>query len=309
MPKQQTWDIYLPHFRMATPEELRRQFHDDFRWLGAGTYKHPQGKPVFNMQRTGPSHGADGVFAHCESVQEVDDFEWPDPDYLDFTETLGRLRQAGDFYRASGFWSPFFHDVANFFGMENYFVKMYTHPEVVHAVTRHVVDYYVEANRRFFSAAGDEVDAFFFGNDFGTQLDLFISPAMFQEFVYPYFRRLVTLAHQHQLKVILHSCGSIYKVIPNLIGLGVDALHPLQARAAHMDAETLAREFHGKIAFVGGIDTQDLLVNASPDRVKEEVRRVRTLLGPGLIVSPSHEAVLPNVPPENIAAMAEAAVE
>jgi uroporphyrinogen decarboxylase len=76
-----------------------------------------------------------------------------------------------------------------------------------------------------------------------------------------------------------------------------------------MDAETLSREFKGRIAFLGGIDTQQLLVHGTPDEVKAEVRRVVDLLGPCLIVSPSHEALLPNVSPENVVAMAEAVLE
>ena len=193
--------------------------------------------------------------------------------------------------------------------MENYFIKMYTHPDVVRAVTRHVVDFYLEGNRRFFEVAGDLMDGFFFGNDFGTQLNLLISPEHFEDFVFPYFRELTELGHEYGYQVILHSCGSIYKVIPKLIDMGVDALHPLQAKAADMDAETLSKEFKGKIAFMGGIDTQDLLVNGTPEQVEADVRRVKELLGPSLIVSPSHEAVLPNVPPENIEAMVKATLE
>ena len=63
------------------------------------------------------------------------------------------------------------------------------------------------------------------------------------------------------------------------------------------------------MAFIGGIDTQDILVNNSPEQVKDEVRRVKDLLGPSVVISPSHEALLPNIPPENIVAMAEAAGE
>lgn len=216
------------------------------------------------------------------------------------------MRDAGEVYRASGFWCPFFHLVADFFGMDTYFVKMYTHPEVVHAVTRHIVDFYLEANRRFFAQAGDLVDGFFFGNDFGTQLDLLISPDAFAEFVFPYFRQLTEQGHEHGYQVILHSCGSIYKVIPDLISLGVDALHPLQAKAANMEAERLGAEFGGAVSFVGGIDTQDLLVNATPQQVRSAVTRVTKALGPNLVVSPSHEALLPNVPPANVLAMAQA---
>jgi uroporphyrinogen decarboxylase len=308
-PHADTWPLIHDYFGTQTEEQVRQLLHDDIRWIRPSTYKHPQGKPIFDIQPKGRALGAGGVFSQCEDVGEVEDFAWPNPAYLDFDETLQQLQEAGDVYRASGFWCPFFHHVADFFGMENYFVKMYTHPEVVHAVTRHVVDFYLEANARFFSRAGDQADAFFFGNDFGTQRDLLVSPDMFREFVFPYFRQLTELGHKSGYQVILHSCGSIHKVIPDLIELGVDALHPLQARAADMNAEILARDFAGKIAFMGGIDTQDLLVHADPQAIGEDVRRVKKLLGPRLIVSPSHEAILPNVPPRNIAAMAEAAIE
>jgi uroporphyrinogen decarboxylase len=298
------------YFGTDTEEDLRRKLGDDVRWIAPwSSYRHPEGKPIFDMQRPGRSLGEGGVFAECESVQEVEEFEWPNPDYLDFTDLLATLRNAGDVYRAGGFWSPFFHLAADFFGMENYSGRLFTHPQVVHAVTRHMVDFYLEANKRLFDEAKGEIDAFFFGNDFGTQLDLLVSPACFDEFVFPYFRELTEQGHRHGLQVILHSCGAIHRVIPQLIDLGVDALHPLQAKAASMDAETLARDFGGKIAFMGGIDTQDLLVNATAQQVAEDVRRVKDRLGPSLVVSPSHEAVLPNVPPENLEAMARAAAE
>jgi uroporphyrinogen decarboxylase len=184
---------------------------------------------------------------------------------------------------------------------------MYTHPDVVHAVTGHIVDFYLEANRRFFAVAGDMIDGFFFGNDFGTQQSLLISPDAFREFVFPYFRKFTEQGHAHGYQVILHSCGSIYDVIPDLIGLGVEALHPLQARATNMEAERLGAEFGGAVAFIGGIDTQDLLVNGSPQEIETDVRRVASALGPHVVISPSHEALLPNVPPANVLAMSQAA--
>jgi len=76
-----------------------------------------------------------------------------------------------------------------------------------------------------------------------------------------------------------------------------------------MDAETLARDFGGRIAFLGGVDTQRVLPLGSVEEVKREVRRIKSVLGPHLIVSPSHEAILPDVPPRNVAALAEAALE
>jgi len=308
-PHRDTWPLLHEYFGTSEKEELLEKIGDDFRWIHPHKYDHPEGKPIFDMQRRSKDLAAEGVFADCEDPAEVAAFEWPNPDYMDFEPTLEALRNAGDHYRLSGFWSPFFHVVADFFGMENYFVKMYTHPEVVHAVTRHVVDFFLEGNRRFFALAGDEVDAYFFGNDFGTQLDLLVSPDAFKEFVAPYFQELTNQGHEYGYQVVLHSCGSIYRVIQEIIAMGVDCLHPLQAKAANMDAERLSAEFRGKIAFMGGVDTQELLMHASADEIRDEVFRLRDLLGPALIISPSHEAVLPNVPPRNIEAMAKAVFE
>ncbi|MBE7560229.1 hypothetical protein HS125_15340 [bacterium] len=301
-PHERSWPLYFRHFGVDTEEEVRERLGDDFRWIRPAACK-----PLFKSPAQ-ITHAGEGPLARCRSVADLDAaFDWPRPDQLDFGEALQRLRQAGDHYRASGFTVPFFHKLMSLFGMETYLVNLYENPELVHAATDRVCEFYYEANQRFFSEAGDEVDGFFFGNDFGTQRALLVSPEHMQEFVMPWFRRFTEQAHRHGCQVILHSCGSIYGVIEDLIDAGVDCLHPLQARACGMDAETLARDFRGRVAFMGGIDTQHLLVRGNPEEVKADVRRVKQLLGPRLIVSPSHEALLPNVPPENVAAMAEAA--
>ncbi len=185
---------------------------------------------------------------------------------------------------------------------------MYTHPEVVEAVTNKICEFYFEANERFFDKAGNMIDGFFFGNDFGTQKDLICSPEMFDRFIMPWFKKFTDQAHSHGYQVILHSCGAIYKVIDRLIDARVDCLHPLQAKAHMMDADNLSSKFGGRITFMGGIDTQELLVTGTPEEVYNDVIRVKNSLSPNLIISPSHEALLPNVPPENIKAMAEAAI-
>ena len=312
-PHQDTWPILFDHFGTKTEEELRRKIGDDFRWICPqfmpGAYNDPDGHQMFDAGLDKEMHGQRGPFADCEDVNEVHDYPWPNTKYLNFDACLEKLRNAGDVYRASGFWTCFYHNIMDLFGMESYMIKMYTHPDVVHAVTDHVCEFYYEANELFFKAAGDLMDGFFFGNDFGTQVDLICGPAQFDEFIMPWFKRFTDQGHKHGYQVILHSCGAIHKVIERLIEADVDCLHPLQAKAANMEAERLAADFKGRIAFIGGIDTQVLLVNGTPEEVKADVRRVKRLLGPNLVVSPSHEAVLPNVPPGNIQAMVEAAHE
>ena len=92
-------------------------------------------------------------------------------------------------------------------------------------------------------------------------------------------------------------------MIPDLIEAGVEALHPIQAKAANMEAEKLQREFGDDLCFIGGIDTQDILNHGTADEVRAEVRRVIDIFGNGIVISPSHEAILPDVPPENVDAM------
>jgi uroporphyrinogen decarboxylase len=311
-PHAETWPILHQYFGTHTEQEFRTTIRDDIVWIRPQSYpdgyQDPSGRKLFDsgLDRTKHAHPP---LATCETVADVEAFPWPNPDYLNFDSCMADLRKTGDVYRMSGFWTCFFHNICDLLGIEEYLIKMYTHPEVVEAVTDRVCSFYYEANERFFTLAGEQVDGFFFGNDFGTQTSLICGPDQFDQFLMPWLKRFTEQGHRHGHQVILHSCGAIHAVIPRLIAAGVDCLHPLQALATNMDAETLARDFKGKIAFMGGIDTQELMTNGTPEQVKAEVRRVMRILGPRLIVSPSHEALLPNVPPANVEALSQAVFE
>lgn len=294
----------------AKPEAIYSFLNDDCRWfLADGGYHHPEGRapldPTYGMGRR-ETLSAEGCLADAESIADVEKYPWPDPDLCDFTDIYKSVESFPDNMVFTGVWSCFFHNICDFFGMENYFIKMYECPEVVEAVTEHVVDYYVAANEKYFSKLGDRADVMFFGNDFGTQRDLFMSPELFHKFIMPSFKRLIAVGKKYNKKIMLHSCGSIYRIIPDLIDAGVDILHPIQAQAAGMSAQEL-KQYKNDLAFVGGIDAQTFFVNSTPQQIKDEVHRVRSILGPDIVISPSHEQVLPNVPAENILAMAEAA--
>jgi len=307
-PTRKSWEKLFEHFGTKDQEEIRRKLGDDLRWIGAwGEYRHPEGKGLFHIKKS--SHGQSGPLANCDTVEDLEKaFDWPSVEYLDFTKNIERLKQAGPYYRAGGMWTHFYHIMMDLFGMDEYLMKMMETPDVVEAATDRVCQFYYDANTRLFEEAGDEIDGFFFGNDFGTQRDLICGPEQFDQFIMPWFRRFTDLAHQHGHQVLLHSCGSIHRVIGRLIDSGVDCLHPIQAKAANMEAERLAMDFGGRITFMGGIDTQDLLVNGSPQEIEADVARVIKALGPRLIVSPSHEAILPDVPIANIVAMCGAVV-
>lgn len=313
-PNEKATDGLYQSFGVKDDFSLGKKLGSICRWVipdECEMWKDPEHPKIFDVLggKERVSLGQPGIFAETESIVEVERFRWPDAKYCDFTETLRQIEKtiAEDQAVLSGTWSCFFHDVCDFFGMENYFIKMYTDPDVVQAVTEHVVNFYLAANEKLFNQAGDKINAFFFGNDFGSQRDLLISPECFDRFIMPYFVKFIDQAHRFGYKVLFHSCGAIDRIIPRLIDAGVDALHPIQAKASNMDAETLAKKYNGKIVFVGGVDTQDLLPNSTPQKIAEEVMRLRELFGDNYIVSPSHESILPGVPAENIAAMAAAA--
>lgn len=254
---------------------------------------------------------APGFFHDSEDVEDVDTFPWPDPaKYIDLEECERRFAMAPkDKVILGMMWSAHFQDTCAAFGMETALMNMIAEPELYEAVDAKVMEFYLKANEIFYKAAKGRMHAVLIGNDMGSQRGLMLSPDMVRRFIIPGCRKLVEQAHDYGLKVIYHSCGSIADVIPDLIDAGVDVIHPIQALAAGMEPRGLKEKFGDKVSFCGGVDTQDLLVNGSADDVAKKVRELREIFPTGLIISPSHEAIMPDVPPKNIRALFDAATD
>jgi len=310
-PHPASYERLFKYFGVASDFELGQKLGDSFMWAhdGGGQYRHPGGDGVFDLYKNNDVPHLSEL--GDDDLGSVAKLNWPDITYYDFSgfENIAKTAKEHQTPILSGAWAPFYHVVADMFGMENYFVKMHTDPELVIAVTERVVGFYLEMNEKLFGEYARDITACFFGNDFGTQLDLMISPEMFRRFVMPYQKKISDQAKSYKLYTFLHSCGSVIKAIPDIIDAGIDGLHPIQAIAAGMDAENLAANFRDKLVFIGGVDTQVLLREGTSKQIKDDVRRLKRLFGNNFFVSPSHEAVLPDVPPENLAAMSEAAWE
>jgi uroporphyrinogen decarboxylase len=226
-------------------------------------------------KETGPSIGSGamyGPFDETTTLENVENHDWPDPDVLDFSYVRQECQNHHENYAVYGSpWCHFFHEAADMFGQENFLVFMYTKPEIVKAAIDKIVDFEIEATRRFLDAAEGLIDITFFGNDFGTQRGLFISPELWEKFIRPVVKKFIDISHDYQCRVMLHSCGSIRDIIPALIEDGVDLLDPVQTRAKEMDLPGLLNDFGGKITFHGGIDTQHTLPFGTTQDVKNEV--------------------------------------
>ena len=181
-------------------------------------------------------------------------------------------------------------------------MKFYDALELVEAISERIVDFYLKANEIFFEATQGKIDAVLIGNGYGSQRGLMLSPNQIRQFAFPGSKKIIDQAHSYGIKVIYHSCGSIHAIIPDLIDLGVDAIHPVQALSVGMEASELQKEFGAQVSSCGGVDHQNLLVNHTPEEVKTVVRELKELFPTGLIISPSHEAILPDIAPANIEA-------
>ncbi len=317
MPDIKAQPALFEYYGVKNFHELKLAVGDDFYAIEV-PYQSPTASAIYaafdwymdgNVDAEERTLTADGCFKDAEDPEDLDFFEWPDPaKYIDVEECKRRVSMApDDKVRLAMCWSAHFQDACASFGMETALMNMLANPEIYQAVDEKIIEFYLKANEIFFEATKGELDAVLIGNDMGSQRGLMLSPQCVREFIIPGSRKLIEQAHDYGLKVIYHSCGSIVDVIPDLIEAGVDIVHPIQALAAGMEPQNLKAKFDGRVSFCGGVDTQDLLVNGTPEMVRAKVKELRTIFPTGLIISPSHEAVMKDVPPANIHALFEEA--
>ncbi len=302
------------YFNVNSIEELKIKLDDDIYPIEV-PYDFPPANHIacaFNFAKVAHDDKpeertltASGFFEDFDDPADVDKFPWPDPvKYLDIEESRRRAMAVNpDYVRMGVLWSAHFQDACSAFGMEKALMCMFTNPEMFKAVIDRITDFYLKANELFYEATKGYLDAILIGNDFGSQNALMIDPDSLRTHVFPGTKKLIDQAKSYGLKVIHHSCGSIFPVIGDLIELGVDVIHPIQALAQDMDAVTLKKCFGGETSFCGGVDAQNLLVKGTPEMVAENVKELKKLFPTGLVFSPSHEAILPDIPPANIEAL------
>jgi uroporphyrinogen decarboxylase len=310
-------DGLIEKLGVADAEELLVSLGVDMRRINFGFRQPPTGPDSDGYMRSmwgirqreeDPGDGSPQIirpFSEDATVDDVHAHAWPDARALDYSQVREQCCKYHGKYATYGApWSPFFHDVGWLIGQEDFMMWMHTKPEVVHAIIQHLVGYEVEVTRLFLEAADGMIDIAYFGNDFGTQRGLFISPELWQDFIRAPLKRFYDVSHDHGCKVMQHSCGAIRDIIPSLIEDGVDILDPIQVAAAGMDLAGLVKDFGADICFHGGVDTQRTLPFGSADDVRAEVRSYLDIAreGGGYILCGSQEFI-EDIPLENILAI------
>jgi uroporphyrinogen decarboxylase len=196
--------------------------------------------------------------------------------------------------------------------MDNFLMDLLAEPENVERLLDALMEVHMATLDKVCGAVGDVVDVVRFGDDLGTDTGPFMAPATYRELFKPRHTQLCNYVHQHsQMKTFLHSCGSIYSLLPDLIECGFDVINPVQTACYQMEPERLKSEFGRDITFWGGgADTRKVLNHGTPQEVRDDVRRRIDILAPGggFVFNTIHN-VLADVPPENIVAMFEAVAE
>jgi uroporphyrinogen decarboxylase len=221
-----------------------------------------------------------------------------------------RLAETTDFAIMAGFGGNLLEWGQYLCRNDQFLVDLIESPRKAEALLDRLTEIHLENLEKFLDSVEGFIQIIQMGDDLGTQLAPQISPQMYRRFFKPRHRLIFERVRRRSgIHVFLHSCGAIAPLLPDLIEIGVEIINPVQTSARGMEPETLKREFGKDLTFWGGgCDTQRVLPQGTEREIEEQVRRRFDILAPGggFVFNQVHN-ILPNVPPQNIVAMIEAA--
>ena len=187
-------------------------------------------------------------------------------------------------------------------GFDQWIMDIATQPEITVAILKKIWDYQIPIYEKYLKVNGKYLDVAMIGDDLGMQTGLFISPDLYRQFLKPWHKKRIEFIKERaqNVPIILHSCGSIYEIIKDLIEIGLDGLHPIQPFARDMEPEKLKKEFGDKLLFVGGLDHQRIL-GKSKEEIEDFIDRLMKAYAPGggFFLAATHD-IPPDIKPENI---------
>ena len=230
-------------------------------------------------------------------------YAFPDPvDRQFFADIPVRIHQYSDRFRVFQIGFSLYERAWTMRGWENLMMDFYDHPAFVSDLLNSIADYNVAQVKK---AVEFDIDAVYFGDDWGQQHGLQMGPHLWHQFIYPVLKRMYGVVRAAGKYVFIHSCGDVDELFDDLIAIGLNCFNPFQPEV--MDVESLLERYRGRLAFHGGLSTQRTLPYGSVAEVRRATRRLLDMGGAGgYILSPAH-AVEGDVPLENMLAFIEEA--
>ena len=314
------WDKLLRHFGFQEQEQLLQHWQIDIRGVGPDyigpeqrRWQDPNGtwitenfwgtqtKSVWTGQEF-HGHAVYHPLDDAETLADLDRYAWPSPDWFDYDSVKRKLEQQADKATIIGHEGPF-QVACNLRSMDKLMVDMALDPEFAHRIFDRMVEFELEFYERLLQAGDGQIDILRPHDDYGTQISLLFSPAMWRDYFRANTRKLTSLAHRYGAFYMQHSCGAVGPLIPELIDCGVDILEPIQ-KLPGLEPEYLKQTYGDRLAFHGGIDTQTILPFGTPADVQRETRRfIDVLNDQGGYILMASQAFEGDVPIENIAAL------
>ncbi len=223
-------------------------------------------------------------------------YTFPDPhDPCFFADIPAQIAQYGDRFRVFQIGFSLYERAWTLRGMENLMMDFIDHPQFVHALLNTIADYNVAQVEK---ALHYDIDAVYFGDDWGQQRGLQMGPRLWRKFIYPVLHRMYAAVRDAGKYVFIHSCGDVDELFDDLIAIGLNCFNPFQPEV--MDVFALLKQYRGRLAFHGGMSTQRTLPYGSVDDVRRETQRLLDAgRDGGYIFAPAH-AVEGDVALENM---------
>ena len=252
------------------------------------------------------------------SMAALDRYQWPRPDppaHIELLQTQAKNLYENTDYALVGsgvIGGGIFEQPARTMGLENFLVALVTDPKFADRFMEQVTEIYIESCNTYLDQIGKYLQVFTYWDDVNSQDGWLISPDIYRKMIKPKQRRLVeAIKKKTDAKLYYHGCGAAFDLIPDLIEIGFDIINPVQVSAAGMETQVLKKTYGEDIVFWGGgVDTQKVLPFGTPAEVAEEVkRRIDDLAPQGGFVFAAVHNIQADVPPENIVAAFETALE
>lgn len=190
--------------------------------------------------------------------------------------------------------------------IDNFLMDIFRNPSEIEKLLDKVMDFHIASLSLVCKYVGDVIDIIRIGDDLDSNDGTFMNPKLYRKIFKPRHAEICNYIKKHSsMKIFFHSCGSIRPLISDFVEIGVDILNPVQINVKHMNPKELKEEYGNDITFWGGgADTRNVLNRKSPVEVEKHVHELLEIFFPGggFVWSTIHN-ILPDVPPQNIAAM------
>ncbi len=208
-----------------------------------------------------------------------------------------------DHYVLMNIWRTFYERMYMLYGMQELWMDLALEEDIFLRMLKDLKEFTIRAIKL---AKRSGVDGIYLADDWGMQDRLQISPTHWKRYFKPAYADMIAVAHELKMDVWMHSCGCVDSIIPEFIDIGLDVIGNLQTAA--VDLKAISEQYRGQITFFGGLDVQSNLVLGTPETIRQEVVKLTEMFQPhkGRFIYAPSNSIMPETPPENVAALFEA---